>query len=130
MPKLLLVEDDPSQSDPYRQLLEAQGYEVGIAAQGSRVVEIALRFLPDLFIVDLNLDNGMDGYSGYSVLEDLKQNDALKTVPIMVLTAVDLRDQDEIRALRLGADDVVRKSAEYGVVEARITRLLKRTNRS
>ncbi|TQV81879.1 response regulator [Denitrobaculum tricleocarpae] len=61
-PRILLVEDDPDFSSAVRSILERAGYEVsGIARTCSDALELAAQQRPDLAILDLNLEDSIDG---------------------------------------------------------------------
>ena len=73
---------------------------------------------PDLVLLDINLPE----ISGFQICRDLKQKTA---IPVLVLTSRD-QMQDELQALRLGADEYLTKPCRGERLLARITNLLKR----
>jgi len=98
--KLLLVEDNPENSDMLSRRLRNRGYEVIIAEDGQRAFEAAENGSPDLIL----LDAGLPGMGGWEVARGLKGNDKTSRIPIIALTAhASQEDRDE--ALRAGCDE-------------------------
>ena len=123
---ILLVEDSQEQARPFQQLLEHRGYAITVAENGPQAIAAAQAGQPELVIVDLLLVERGDRMDGYQVIQELRARASTKTVGILAWTGHYVRAQDEIRALRLGADAFVSKDVEYGVLEARIEALIRR----
>lgn len=118
--KILVVEDEPSLIFTLTDTLENEGYEVLVAEEGSKAVELVKEQKPDLMLLDLMLP----GKSGYEILEEVRN---LKfTFPIIILTAKE-QEMDKVQGLTLGADDYLTKP--FGVKEllARIKARLRRS---
>ncbi len=120
MAKVLVIEDNADLAFGLRTNLEIEGYDVVIAEDGERGLELVREMIPDLIILDLMLPK----VDGYRVLRELRK-DGLH-VPVLILTARD-EEADKVLGLRLGADDYVTKP--FGVLEllARVEALLRRT---
>jgi DNA-binding response OmpR family regulator len=104
MHRVLLVEDDDAFRIFCRVALEAAGYEVLQARDGSVAVEKALRDRPDLVVLDLWLP----GLTGSGVLRVLRANRRLDRVPVLVLSGVpEVKDREGL--LSFGADEVLEK---------------------
>jgi DNA-binding response OmpR family regulator len=104
MQRVLLVEDDDAFRIFCRVALEAAGYEVHQARDGTVAVEKALRDRPDVVVLDLWLP----GLTGSGVLRVLRANRRLDRVPILVLSGVpEVKDREGL--LSFGADDVLEK---------------------
>jgi DNA-binding response OmpR family regulator len=73
--RILIVDDDPEISESTRLALEALGYEVEVARDGSTGLALAERRRPDLMILDMM----MPKRSGFLVLETLRQIDDFPT---------------------------------------------------
>ena len=115
MQRVLLVEDDDAFRIFCRVALEAAGYEVLQARDGTVAVEKALRDSPDLVVLDLWLP----GLTGSGVLRVLRANRRLDKVPIVVLSGVpDVKDREGL--LNFGADDVLEKPVATDVLLDRI----------
>lgn len=99
---VLLVEDDVDSAQVTKLILERQGMTVKVAKDGGQTQSFLAMQKPDFVIMDLILP----GESGFEICDRLKHAD--KTIPVMVLTAI---DSDESRALaaRVGADEYMNK---------------------
>jgi len=97
-PKILVVDDDPDLVRALRLRLRAHNCDVITANDGYSVIAAAQKERPDLILLDLGIPVG----DGFVVLERLQSNDALSTIPVIVLTARDPQNNEE-RALRAGA---------------------------
>ncbi|MEX0720918.1 MAG: response regulator transcription factor [Balneolaceae bacterium] len=118
--KILVVEDEPSLIFTLKDTLENEGYEVVVAEEGTKAVELVNEHKPDLMILDLMLP----GKSGYEILEEVR--DQKLTFPVIILTAKE-QEVDKVQGLSLGADDYLTKP--FGVKEllARIKARLRRS---
>lgn len=124
--KILIIEDEADQAKPIIQMLEYRGYKVFPSQNGISGLAKAVELRPDLVIVDLLLVEHGDEADGYDVIEAIRNTPEIASIGIIAWTIHFVSGQHEIRALRVGADDFVRKDVEFGVLEARIERLLKR----
>ena len=99
MSRILIVEDEESFSDPLSYLLEKEGFEVTVAADGNEALSVFERDSADLILLDLMLP----GMSGTEVCRQVRQR---SNVPVIMLTAKD-SEIDKVVGLELGADDYV-----------------------
>lgn len=118
MTRILLVEDEIALSDPLSYLLEREGYEVEVAADGPSAVTAFDRDGADLVLLDLMLP----GLPGTEVCREIRQR---SSVPIIMLTAKD-SEVDIVVGLELGADDYVTKPYKTRELLARIRAVLRR----
>jgi two-component system, OmpR family, response regulator RegX3 len=116
--RILLVEDEIALSDPLSYLLEREGYEVEVAADGPSAVTAFDRDGADLVLLDLMLP----GLPGTEVCREIRQR---SSVPIIMLTAKD-SEVDIVVGLELGADDYVTKPYKTRELLARIRAVLRR----
>jgi two-component system response regulator RegX3 len=116
--RILLVEDEIALSDPLSFLLEREGYEVEVAADGPTAVEAFDRSGADLVLLDLMLP----GLPGTEVCREIRSR---STVPIIMLTAKD-SEIDIVVGLELGADDYVTKPYSTRELLARIRAVMRR----
>jgi two-component system response regulator RegX3 len=116
--RILLVEDEESFSDPLSYLLEKEGYDVTVAADGLDALAEFDRTGADLVLLDLMLP----GASGTEVCRQLRTK---STVPIIMLTAKD-SEIDKVVGLELGADDYVTKPYSSRELLARVRAVLRR----
>ncbi|MFT4961095.1 MAG: two-component system OmpR family response regulator [Paracoccaceae bacterium] len=88
---VLLIEDEPNIAEAIRFLLSRDGWEVETHADGTDAVEVIRAASPDLVILDVMLP----GKNGMDILRDLRDIDALRDLPVLMLTARgQLRDRD------------------------------------
>ncbi|WP_411698551.1 response regulator [Conyzicola sp.] len=118
MTSILIVEDEQSLSEPLAYLLEREGYETTVAADGLAAVAEFDRNGADLVLLDLMLP----GLSGTEVCREIRTR---STVPIIMLTAKD-SEIDIVVGLELGADDYVTKPYSTRELLARIRAVLRR----
>jgi DNA-binding response OmpR family regulator len=103
--KILVVEDEEVLSKVLQEKLQQSGYEVAIAADGEAALSMAKSFNPDAIVLDLLLPKK----NGFEVLEVLKSDQALKMIPVVVVSNLG-EDSDIKRSLSLGAADYYVKS--------------------
>jgi two-component system cell cycle response regulator DivK len=104
-PKMVLVvEDNELNMKLFQDLLEMGGYNVLRAQDVARALELTRRHRPDLIVLDIQLP----GASGLELAKWIKGDDALKAIPILAVTALALKgDEQKIRAA--GCDGYVSK---------------------
>lgn len=100
--KILVVDDEPNVRKLLRTLLK--NYTVVEAEDGEKAVEIAGAEKPDLILMDIMMPK-MDGYSSCYAL---KRTPATKSIPIIILTALDLKLNLEF-GKEIGADGYITK---------------------
>jgi len=98
MKKILFVEDEISLQKAIRELLTQEGYEVLTASDGDEGLIKAERENPDLILLDLILPKK----DGFEVLKELKADEKMKDIPVIVLTNLEGVGDVE-KALTLGA---------------------------
>ncbi len=122
MPAILIVDDEQDILDLLSYNLQAEGYQVMTAINGTRALAEATN-RPDLIILDVMMPE-MDGHE---VCTRLRQRPETRDVPILFLTAR-AGEEDEVTALELGADDFVPKPVSIAVLLARVNALLRRNS--
>lgn len=120
--RLLVVEDDEVINESLTLRLEAQGYAVTRAFDGPGAVEAFTADPPDVVLLDIMLP-GFDG------LEVCRRIQAIRPVPVLMLTARD-EETDILIGLAVGADDYVTKPFRMREVVARVQALLRRVERA
>jgi two-component system alkaline phosphatase synthesis response regulator PhoP len=118
MPKILIVDDEPSIVNLVSAYLKPEGYEVFTAADGPSGLKMAKAYKPDLVVLDLMLP-GMDGIE---ILTRLRRE---SDVYVILLTAR-TEETDKIVGLSVGADDYVTKPFSPRELVARIKAALRR----
>ena len=110
MPKtILIVEDNELNMKLFRDLIEASGYSVVGTANGFEALDLARKHRPDLILMDIQLP----GISGLEVTQWLKQDDELRTIPVVAVTAFAMKG-DEERIRRGGCEGYISKPISVG----------------
>ena len=108
--KILIIEDEEHIRTVLNYNLKLDGFEVYLADNGMRGLEMAREKMPDLILLDWM----MPGLNGLQVLSELKQDEITKSIPVFMLTAKSMMTEVG-RALYEGADDYITKP--FDVVE-------------
>ena len=109
--KILLVEDDKFISRAYCDGFKRAGFDVVTAFDGDEAMEKIKKETPDLILLDLI----MPGKNGFELLGELKMDDALKNIPVIVLSNLG-QETDIERAKEMGAEDYMIK-ANYSMAD-------------
>ncbi len=119
--QILVIDDDESLRDTIGVMLEREGFQAKLVADGETGYQLALTTPPALMLVDLRLP----GMNGVEVCKRLRA--AGVQTPIIVLSAIG-DEVDKVLLLEIGADDYIVKP--FGVREllARIRAVLRRTS--
>ena len=103
---ILVVDDSGPTRDIERDILEAEGYKVDTAVDGSEALAKAKNFHYDLICTDIAMPN-MDGFM---LTENIRKNDSLKNIPVIVVSSKG-GEKDQNRAALLGANRYIIKSS-------------------
>ncbi|MBN8525479.1 MAG: response regulator [Planctomycetes bacterium] len=104
MTTILLIEDNPQNRYLATYLLQHRGHLVIQAESGTRGLELAAQHMPDLILLDIQLP-GMDGHA---VARALKQDPALRGIPIVAVTSYAMVGDRE-RCIEAGAEGYIEK---------------------
>ncbi len=118
--KILVVDDEAYIVELVKFNLEKEGYQVIVAHDGLEALAVVKEELPDLIILDIMIPR-MDGLE---VCRLLKQDQAYKTIPIIMLTAKG-EEFDTILGLEMGADDYIKKPFSPREMLARVNARLR-----
>lgn len=121
--KILIVDDEDHIRELLKFNLEKNGYIVYMANDGLNGLKLAREKQVDLILLDLMLP-GMDGFE---VCKEIRRDNIISNVPIIMLTAKS-EEIDKILGLELGADDYITKPFSIRELSARIKALLRRSN--
>ena len=119
-PRILAVDDVPANLEIVRMRLEAHGYEVVTAVDGEEALARAREIDPDLVLLDIM----MPKLDGISALKQLKQDAALRFVPVILLTAK-ADTADVVAGLEAGGDDYLTKPFDQAALIARVRSMLR-----
>ena len=114
--KILLVEDNEMNRDMLSRRLIKRGFEVPMAEDGQRAVDMATSEAPDLILMDISLPI----IDGYAATRAIRANPATAQIPIIALTA-NANESDRNEAIAAGCND-------YDTKPVDVTRLLEKIN--
>src|SRR5215471_16756572 len=120
---ILVVNDEPDQLKLMTSLLNKAGYSVLSAEDGLEALAVALREHPDLVVSDVSMPrmNGMD------FCRQMRADSSLKTVPILLVSALQKDTESVVAGLRAGADDYLEIPFDPAHLVAKVARLLERS---
>ena len=119
MARILLVEDNEMNRDMLSRRLLRRNYEVLIAEDGAKGIEMAREHKPDLILMDMSLPI-TDGWEATRIL---KADEGTRAIPVIALTAHAMRG-DRQKALDAGCDDYDTKPVDLKRLLAKIASLL------
>jgi len=116
---VMVVEDFEDNRFMMRRLLEMSGYHVIEATNGEEAIEIALRELPAIILMDLSLPR----VDGLAATRRMRQHDQLRQIPIVAVSAHDTMDF-HAEALAAGCNDYVTKPIDFDELDTLLKGLL------
>lgn len=121
MSKIAIIDDEEDIRDILAYNLQKEGFQVYVAENGKRGIELCKSEKPDLILLDVM----MPGMDGIEVCENIRNTAGLENVLICFLTARN-EDYSQIAGLDAGADDYIAKPIKPRVLISRINALLRR----
>lgn len=120
-PTILVVEDDTFLQDLLSQKLQDESITAQYAADGERALEMASEIHPALIVLDIILPNK----DGFAVLKELKSEETLRSIPVIMLSNLGQEEHIE-KAQSLGADDyLIKANLDLNEIIATIKNYLK-----
>lgn len=116
---ILVVDDSREVAERIALILNRSGYLTTIATEGGEALSIARDTLPDLALVGLTVP----GLDGYEVCQQMRSDERLKDVPVIIMSAASGADHFE-KALEAGAGDFMALPVRDGELLARVERQL------
>ena len=121
--RFLIVDDFSTMRRIIRGLLKEAGYvEADEAEDGQVGLQKLYGTQFDFVITDINMPN----MNGFEMLENIKQSEKLKDIPVLMITAEASKD-DVLRAAKIGAAGYIVKPFSKATLEEKISRILKRS---
>ena len=112
---ILIVDDEAMMREALGELLSEEGYHLAFAANGTEALTKARDILPDLVLLDVMLPD----IDGFTVCQNLRADQLLAQVPIVIITSLGDRDS-RLRGFAAGADDYVTKPIDEPELLARV----------
>jgi len=103
--KILLVEDDSFLLSMYTTKFELENFQVITAEDGEKGLKLAIKEPVDIILLDIILPK----MNGFEVLENIKKNNELIKIPVILLTNLSQKSDIE-KGLSMGADDYIIKA--------------------
>jgi len=120
LPTILCVDDETLNLSLLEAILEAKGYGVLLASNGTAALEIIATRKVDIVILDVM----MPGIDGFEVCRRIKSDERYRNIPVIMITAYAARE-NRINGIEAGAEDFISKPFDVAEVLARIGMLLK-----
>ena len=118
-PRVLIVEDNDMNRDLLRRRLERQQFEVLVAPDGYKALEVARGEVPDIILMDI----GLPGIDGLETTRQLKADARTRHIPVIALTAHAMTGDDQT-ALDAGCDDYDTKPIEMSRLLGKIRKAI------
>jgi CheY-like chemotaxis protein len=119
MIRVLMAEDSPVNRELLREILESRGCQVDEAVDGEEALEKMGRSRPDILLLDI----GMPKLDGFGVIQRVRQDPSLATLPVLAVTAYAMRGDRE-KGLDAGFDGYLSKPVNARSLFAEIERVL------
>ncbi|MEK5768338.1 MULTISPECIES: response regulator transcription factor [Acinetobacter] len=104
MPRILVVDDSPTEVFRFKEMLNKYGYEVIEAMSGEEGIQMAKSTLPDLILMDIV----MPGVNGFQATRQITRDSIIKHIPIVIVSTKD-QETDRVWGKRQGAVDYLTK---------------------
>ena len=119
MTNILVAEDNATNRELFRELLQTRGYSVVEACDGREALAMIERSRPDIVLLDI----GMPVLDGFAVLRAIRENPRLAALPVLAVTAYAMQGDRE-RVLSSGFDGYLSKPINAKLLAEEIERLL------
>lgn len=117
--KIVLAEDELQIARLIEFKLKKEGYQVTCKENGEEALKAIREEKPDLILLDVM----MPVMDGYEVLRQVKEDENLKNIPVVMLTAR-AQERDVVKGIDLGAEDYITKPFHPAELLARVKRIL------
>jgi len=117
--RIVLAEDEPQIAKLVEFKLKKEGYQVTWKENGEEALEAIKRERPDLILLDIM----MPVMDGYEVLRQIKEDEKLRDIPVIMLTAR-AQERDVVKGIDSGAEDYIIKPFHPAELLSRVKRIL------
>ncbi|XID75662.1 response regulator [Alkanindiges sp. WGS2144] len=107
MARILVIDDSPTETYRFREILQRNGHEVLEASNGADGISMARAEIPDLILMDVV----MPGINGFQATRQLTRGAETKHIPIVIVSTKD-QETDRVWGKRQGARDYLTKPIE------------------
>jgi len=114
--RILVADDSMAMRESLADLLRENGHEVRVAAHGEQALELAVKWLPEVVLLDIN----MPRLNGYEVARRLRAQFAAQAMKLVMLSGVSLDNATRRNAKEAGFDHCMDKVFDLGTFEALI----------
>jgi twitching motility two-component system response regulator PilH len=119
MPRVLIVDDSPTETYKFKEILEKNGFDIITADNGADGVAVARQELPDVVLMDVV----MPGLNGFQATRQISKNEETKHIPVIIVTTKD-QETDRVWGKRQGASDYLTKPVDESLLMETIKRVL------
>ncbi len=119
MPRVLIVDDSPTETYKFKEILEKNGFEIITADNGADGVAVARQEIPDVVLMDVV----MPGLNGFQATRQISKNEETKHIPVIIVTTKD-QETDKVWGKRQGASDYLTKPVDEKLLLETIKRVL------
>lgn len=119
MPRVLIVDDSPTETYKFKEILEKNGFDIITADNGADGVAIARQEIPDLVLMDVV----MPGLNGFQATRQISKAPETKHIPVIIVTTKD-QETDKVWGKRQGASDYLTKPVDEKILMETIKRAL------
>lgn len=119
MARILVVDDSPTETFRFREILQRHGHEVIEASNGADGVSMARAELPDLVLMDVV----MPGMNGFQATRQITRAPETNTIPVVIVSTKD-QETDRVWGKRQGARDYLTKPIDEDALMRVIRQLL------
>ena len=118
-PKVLIVDDEPLNLDYLEQELEELNYELLTASNGREALDKIQSHPPDLVLLDLQ----MPVLDGFAVLAQLKADNELRNIPVIIVSAAN-DSRSIVKGIKQGAEDYLTKPVDADLLVQKVKEYL------
>lgn len=90
--KIVIVEDNKMNLDMFSEILKEKGYEIAATQDAREAIELIRKFIPNLIIMDVQLN---DGICGLTLIKEIKDDKYIGGFPLIAVTAFAMKDDKE-----------------------------------
>jgi two-component system, OmpR family, aerobic respiration control protein ArcA len=117
---ILVIDDDETMRQALKRIFESEGYRVLVAADGTQLSQVLDESPLELIVLDI----GLPWINGFELCKLLKENDDLKKIPLVFISAK-TSELDVRRGFEVGADDYIKKPFDVNEIKNTVRTLLK-----